>query len=183
MLDLPNKKYDVIVVDPPWWLKTAVHKTRANQKNMPYKVMGKNHLESVDIISQLNIKDVAKDQAWIFLWTTQRYIFDVKNILENWGFKYLVMSVWEKTYGRSAGMPLYGYRWNAEFIAIGYNGSKPPLWPKRKLIPLVFQAENIKHSQKPNKFYNYIEPLGNDRIDIFARKERDGWDVWGNEIE
>ena len=44
--------------------------------------MGKNHAESVELISQLNIKDIAKDQAWIFLWTTQRYIFDVKNILE-----------------------------------------------------------------------------------------------------
>ena len=93
------------------------------------------------------------------------------------------MSVWEKTYGVSAGMPLYGYGWNAEFILVGYCGDKPTLWPKRSLIPLVFQGENIKHSQKPDVFYKNIEVLGNDRIDMFARNKRDGWDVWGDEIE
>jgi N6-adenosine-specific RNA methylase IME4 len=91
------------------------------------------------------------------------------------------MAVWEKTYGRSAGMPLYGFRWNAEFILIGYK-NKPQLFPKRKLIPLVFQAENIKHSKKPDKFYKMVEVLGDKRIDLFARNEREGWDVWGNEV-
>ena len=89
--------------------------------------------------------------------------------------------VWEKTYGRSAGMPLFGWRWNGEFILVGYK-TKPTLWPKRKLIPAVFSAENIKHSQKPDRFYSLVEPLGEARIDLFARKERDGWDVWGDEV-
>ena len=52
----------------------------------------------------------------------------------------------------------------------------------KKLIPLCFQAENIKHSKKPNKFYELVETLGNNRIDLFARNKRSGWDVWGNEI-
>ena len=91
--------------------------------------------------------------------------------------------VWEKTFGKSAGMPLYGFRWNGEFILVGYK-KKLDLWIKGKpLIPAVFSAENIKHSQKPDRFYKLIEPLGENRIDIFARKKRDGWDVWGNEVE
>ena len=102
--------------------------------------------------------------------------------MENWGFNFLCIGVWEKTFGKSAGMPLFGFRWNAEFILIGYN-KKPDLWIKGKpLIPLCFQAENIRHSQKPDKFYKMIEPLGNDRIDIFARQKRKNWDVWGNEV-
>jgi N6-adenosine-specific RNA methylase IME4 len=177
MLDLPDKKYDVIVVDPPWNIKKLTRKKRPNQINMDYKTM------SLETIRELNIQKLAKDSAWIFLWTTQKYLFDAKDVLINWGFKYLVMSVWEKTYGVSAGMPLYGYGWNAEFILVGYCGDKPTLWPKRSLIPLVFQGENIKHSQKPDVFYKNIEVLGNDRIDMFARNKRDGWDVWGDEIE
>jgi len=90
--------------------------------------------------------------------------------------------VWEKTYGRSAGMPLYGFRWNAEFILVGTKGKKD-MFPKRPLIPAVFQAENIRHSQKPQKFYDLIAPLGSPRIDIFARSKREGFDVWGNEVE
>ena len=133
-------------------------------------------------IKELPIKTIAKDKCWIFLWTTQKYIFESKKVLESWGFNYLMMGVWEKTFGKSAGMPLYGFRWNAEFIAIGYN-KKPDLWIKGiRLIPLCFQAENIWHSQKPNKFYKLIEPLGIDRIDLFARQKREGWDCWGNEV-
>ena len=136
----------------------------------------------LDEIKQMPIKNLAKDKCWVFLWTTQKYLFNAKSVLENWGFNFLCMGVWEKTFGKSAGMPLFGFRWNAEFILIGYN-KKPDLWIKGKpLIPLCFQAENIRHSQKPDKFYKMIEPLGNKRIDIFARQQRKGWDVWGNEV-
>ncbi len=139
-------------------------------------------LMKLDEIKKMPIKNLAKDKCWVFLWTTQKYLFDAKSVLENWGFNFLCMGVWEKTFGKSAGMPLFGFRWNAEFILIGYN-KKPDLWIKGKpLIPLCFQAENIRHSQKPDKFYKMIEPLGNERIDIFARQKRKGWDVWGNEV-
>ena len=174
-MELPNKKYDIIVADPPWDLKKLKRKKRPKQVNMDYPVM------SLEDISALDVGSLAKDDCWLFLWTTQKYLFDAKGILEGWGFNYLVMSVWEKTYGKSAGMPLYGFRWNAEFILIGYR-NKPVLWPKRPLIPLVFQAPNIRHSQKPDKFYKMIEPLGDKRIDLFARQKRDNWDVWGNEV-
>lgn len=53
----------------------------------------------------------------------------------------------------------------------------------KKLIPAVFQAENIRHSQKPDKFYELIKGLGEKRLDMFARTKRDGWDVWGNEVD
>lgn len=174
-MELPNKKYDIIVVDPPWDLKKLKRKKRPKQVNMDYSVM------SLEDISALDVGSLAKDDCWLFLWTTQKYLFDAKSILEGWGFNYLVTSVWEKTYGKSAGMPLYGFRWNAEFILIGYRNN-PVLWPKRPLIPLVFQAPNIRHSQKPDKFYKMIEPLGDKRIDLFARQKRDNWDVWGNEV-
>ena len=57
-----------------------------------------------------------------------------------------------------------------------------PPWPKRPLIPLAFSAENIRHSQKPEKFYTMVAPLSDSRADIFARKKRSGWDVWGDEV-
>lgn len=174
-MNFPNKMYDVIVVDPPWEIKKLTHRARPNQISMDYSTM------SLDEIKQLDIKSLAKDSCWLFLWTIQKYLFESKDVLNNWGFNYLATGTWEKTYGRSAGMPLYGFRWNVEFYLIGYL-NKPETWPKRKLIPLAFPAENIRHSQKPDIFYNRVMELGNDRIDIFARKEREGWDVWGNEV-
>jgi len=156
-------KYQIIVVDPPWQVKKIQNKQRPNQVEMDYPMM------SIDEIKNLPIQNIADENSWCFLWTTQKYLWDSKAILEGWGFNHKLTMVWEKTYG----MPLYGFRWNAEFILVGYK-NKPDLWPKRKLIPAVFQAENIKHSQKPDKFYKMI--------DIFARKQRPGWDVWGDEV-
>ena len=176
-MDLPTKKYDLIVIDPAWNVKKLKRKVRPNQLEMDYKTM------SLDDIKSMDIKSLAEDKCWIFLWTTQKFLFESKNVLEGWGFKHLTTGVWEKTYGVSNGMPLFGFRWNCEFILIGYNKVKPDLWIKGKpLIPLCFQAENIKHSKKPDKFYEMIQSLGKKRIDIFARNTRDGWDVWGDEV-
>ena len=175
MLPFPDKKYQIVVVDPPWPVKKLTHKARPNQTTMDYSVM------SIEQIKALPIQALADESCWCFLWTTQKYLFDAKPILEQWGFHHLITMVWEKTYGRSAGMPLFGFRYNAEFILVGYK-TKPKLWPKRKLIPAVFAAENIKHSQKPDRFYEMVEPLGEARIDVFARKQREGWGVWGDEV-
>lgn len=171
-----KNKYDLIVVDPPWPVNKVTRKARPNQVSMDYSTM------KVEDIKNLKIESIASDDALCFLWTTQKFLFESKEILENWGFKYLLTMVWEKTYGKSSGMPLFGFRWNGEFILVGYK-KKPVLWPKQSLIPAVFQAENIKHSKKPDKFYSMIEHLGDKRIDIFAREKREGWDVWGNEID
>ncbi len=171
-----GKKYGLIVVDPPWPVKKLVRKVRPKQVAMDYKTM------SVEQIKELPIADIADNDCWLFLWATQKFLFFAKEVLEAWGFHHLVIGTWEKTYGKSAGMPLFGFLWNVEFILIGYK-NKPELWPKRKLIPLAFSAPNIRHSQKPDKFYKMIEPLAKNRADIFARKEREGWDVWGNEVE
>lgn len=170
------KKYQIIVIDPPWELKKITRKARPNQVEMDYPMM------SLDEISKLPIGNLADDNCWCFLWVIQKYLYDSKRILEGWGFNLLLTMVWEKTYGRSAGMPLYGFQWNGEFILVGYK-NKPDMWPKRPLIPAVFSAENIRHSQKPDRFYKMIEPLGENRIDIFARQRIDGWDVYGNEVE
>lgn len=173
---MQQQKYNIIVVDPPWPIKKLTHKARPNQVKMDYAIMSLNN------IADLPISKLANEQCWCFLWTIQKYLFDSKQILEGWGFNHLLTMVWEKTYGRSSGMPLFGFRWNGEFILVGYK-TKPNIWPKQPLIPAVFQAKNLGHSIKPDIFYEMIEKLGKPRIDLFARNKREGWDVWGNEVE
>jgi len=170
-------KYDLIVVDPPWTIKKLTSNQRPKQVEMDYKVM------SIEEIKSLKIGKIASEDSWCFLWTTQKYLWDAKEIIESWGFKYRFLMNWKKEFGISAGMPLFGFRWNSEFILVGTKGKKD-LWVKGKpLIPMCFSAENIGHSIKPAKFYEIIDPLGEKKIDLFARKERKGWDVWGDEVD
>ena len=45
------------------------------------------------------------------------------------------------------------------------------------------QSKIRKHSQKPEEFFELIDPiLPRPAIELFARQEREGWDSWGNEI-
>ena len=176
IIDLPNKKYKIIVVDPPWNINKLTHRARPNQIKMDYKVM------SLDDISNLPISKIADLNSWCFLWTTQKYLYDAREIIEKWRFKYLLLMTWKKVNGISEGMPLFGFRWNSEFVVVGYKG-KVTLWVKQKpLIKTCFEGVNIRHSQKPSEFYNCIKVLGEPRIDLFARQKREGYDSWGDEI-
>ena len=54
--------------------------------------------------------------------------------------------------------------------AIAQNRCYLPLW--------------VHLSKKPDHFYETIERVttGN-RIELFARQKREGWDIWGNELQ
>ena len=57
--------------------------------------------------------------------------------------------------------------------------------PKRlnKSIPQLVVSQRQEHSRKPDIVYNHIEKmLEGPYIELFARRKRDGWFSWGNEV-
>jgi len=47
-----------------------------------------------------------------------------------------------------------------------------------------FQYPRGKHSQKPEGFQDMIEKVSpGPYVELFARRKRPGWDVWGNEVD
>ena len=47
-----------------------------------------------------------------------------------------------------------------------------------------YQAPRGAHSEKPDLFLDLIEQMSPaPRLEMFARRRRLGWDVWGNEVE
>lgn len=166
------KKYDIIVVDPPWEIKKIKREVRPNQVKMDYQML------DIKNIKNMKIKSISAENSLCFLWTIQKYLPVSFSILETWGFKYLLTLTWNK----NNGMCLFGFHYKTEFVLVGYRG-KINLYPKRPAIPSVFSGHSERHSAKPDEFYLMLNALEGNKIDIFARKERYGWDVWGNEIE
>lgn len=175
-------KYQVIVADPPWPFPKG-RMLWGGRKKLLLNVPIGYDLMSLEQIKGLPVGKLATKNGWLFLWTTQKMLFDAKSVMESWGFRYLFTMVWKKVYPISSGMPLAGFRWNAEFVLVGTMG-KLCTFKKGPLIPMVFEGKNLGHSQKPDEFYELVEKLSRPekRIDLFARKEREGWVVWGNQV-
>ena len=66
--------------------------------------------------------------------------------------------------------------------------SEPLLIAKRKNTPapsssfVGLLSPNLQHSRKPDSVYDYAESLPGPYLELFARRERAGWDVFGNQV-
>ena len=171
-LELIPQKYSVIVVDPPWPIKKIKRMVRPNQVNMDYPLM------TLDEIKNLPVSQISMDNSVCFLWVINRFVKDGFDVLERWGFKYQRIITWDK----GNGMSLFGFHHRTEFVLFGYKGHLE-IYPKRRTMPTLIQEHTWRqHSVKPQLFYDYASLFGSPRIDLFARKERQNWDVWGNEL-
>jgi N6-adenosine-specific RNA methylase IME4 len=172
------KDYNLIVIDPPWpVLKTGNKKDRARGKTreLDYPVMSLWDIQSLSI--EKLVSRNPDEACHIFLWTTQKYLPPALQFIETWGFSYLLTMTWDKKNGICVG----GFHFRTEFVVVGRCG-KRELFKQGVAVPSIFFAKSQWHSQKPQEFYDMVFPLGDRRLDIFARKPREGWDVMGNEI-
>uniref|UniRef100_A0A6M3LPN2 Putative methyltransferase n=1 Tax=viral metagenome TaxID=1070528 RepID=A0A6M3LPN2_9ZZZZ len=180
------KKYKTIVIDPPWqygvWGKNSgrTHKCntfKAEFGNMPlpYDYM------KVDEIKELPLKNYADENCELYLWTTQKYLPVAFEVLKEWGWKYCQTLTWcKKPRGTGQGGV---YCPTTEFLILGRLGKMPKV---RRIDSTWFLTKrpNNAHSKKPEFFQDLIETVSEPpRLEIFARRKREGWDVFGNEVE
>ena len=84
MIPLPDKKYNTIVLDPPWNISMgAIPKLRPNRKKkLDYKTM------SIKEIKNIPIGDIAELGSHIYTWTTNKMLPYTFNILKQWEVNY-----------------------------------------------------------------------------------------------
>lgn len=175
------KKYKTIVVDPPWKTHAGATSAIRNGKRIPIsKKSAKLNYPTMTLqeIYNLPIDKISAIDSNLYLWTINKYIPDAYKIAEKWGFKPSAMLVWCKN---PLGVGLGdNYSINTEFCLYARKGH-----PKIKKTPRNWWGwKRGKHSQKPEEFQDIIEQTSPPPyLELFARRKRDGWDVWGNEVE
>ena len=182
MIPLPNKTFKLLYVDPPWrQSKGGKKRVRPNSsgEKLDYQVISldeiKNHLWEATKITEEN--------AIMFLWTIDKYLFEAEQIAKTLGWKLHARMIWNKVTGIPAAFTI---RYGHEYLLFFYKGKLTPVAKdQRGKWHSVFKEQVKRHSQKPEIAYQLIESLYPDiqRLEMYARNKRDGWDVWGNEVE
>lgn len=171
---LPPKTYNVILADPPWqYNNTGLNGAAANH----YDTMSTRDLGGLLWSLGLNIAE----NAVLFLWVTNPLLEDAFEIINNWGFRYKTNMVWVKD---RIGTGFY-VRGMHELLLICTKGAMTPIdTGHTPPITSVITAPTQEHSRKPDQVHDLIEQLypGCNYIELFARRPRQGWDVWGNEV-
>ena len=170
-VELPDAKYRVIYADPPWQYGNTMPDNFGEQRDH-YRTM------TMTELCLMPVKNIVENNAVLFLWVTSPILEESFELIKAWGFKYKASFVWDKI------KHVMGH-YNSvrhELLLVCTRGSCQP--DVKKLFDSVVSIERTEHSVKPEEFRDIIDtiyPYGK-RIELFARDEAEGWDVYGNEV-
>lgn len=169
-LEKPTGLFDVIVIDPPWdYGSDESYNPDSFRGTTPYPTMS---LEQIK-----NIKLPAKEDCVLWLWTTNSFLLEMKELLEEWGFELKSVLTWDK------GMIGTG-RWlrsQTEHCILAVRGK--PYFQNTKWATIIHEKRTT-HSKKPDIFYKMVDEIcAGRKLDYFARNKREGWNVYGDEIK
>lgn len=179
-----DKKYETIYADPPWRFQNRTGKVAPEHKRLNrYETM------SLEEIKALPVREITGDKAHLYLWVPNALLPDGLAVMDAWGFEYKGNLIWEKVrkdgYPDGRGVGFY-FRNVTEILLFGIKKKSAPnrtLAPARSQVNLV-RSQKREHSRKPDEFIPIIEACSQaPRIELFARGDREGWDMWGDQAE
>jgi N6-adenosine-specific RNA methylase IME4 len=172
---LPGGPFRIFVIDPPWTYENRAGDTSHRAAN-PYPSMTIDEIKALPIGRDVGgKKDLACDDAVLWLWTTNAHLPVAFEILEEWKLTYKTMLTWVKD-RMGVGDWLRG---QTEHCLLAVRG-KPP-WNLTNQTTFL-EGEVRDHSRKPEEFYKMVEALcPGSKLDMFGRAQRDGWAIFGND--
>ena len=180
---LPNRRFDIVYLDPPWHYYGSAIKDAAAGKHYP--------LMTVDELSTIDIWSILSKRAAVFMWATCPRLDFALKLIEAWGLNYRGVSyIWVKTnrQGRiinGQGVPPTFTKPTTELVLAATTKATGRPFPILDLAqPQVILQPRGAHSEKPAIFRHLIEQLCGDRprIELFARSSAKGWESWGAEV-
>lgn len=170
--------YRTIVADPPWDTKTGPSWGKLDKSEplnprshaLAYPTM------SVSEIKGLQVQELSDEKAHLYLWTTNGYLEAAYDVVRAWGFTPSTLLTWCKP---PKGIGLGGaFSLTTEFVLFSRRGSLPAT----RVESSWWEWPRSSHSTKPEAFLDIVERVSpGPYLELFARRQRLGWDTWGNE--
>lgn len=167
--------YRTIVADPPWHYEQGGPMTGGwkSFRPPPYSAM------RAEDVAALPVGDLVADHAHLYVWTTNRYLLDARDIATAWGFRHSQTLTWCKPpHGIGPGGAFSN---TTEFVLYCRRGSLPY---QDRVDTTWWQWPRRGHSVKPPEFLDVVERVSpGPYVELFARQPRLGWDSWGKGYE
>lgn len=164
-----TQQFRTILADPPW----DVEQKGARGAAEHYPLM------TLKQIAAMPIRDLAADDAHLWLWVTNATLRQGYDVAEAWGFTVRSPLTWIKF---RLGLGNY-LRNSTEHLLFATRGKAPVQFRSQ---PTWINAPVQDHSHKPEEQYALIERVSpGPYLELFARRRppsRANWSVWGNEI-
>lgn len=183
------KQYRAILADPPWPIRYSggglmrkngrgeMRTTVRAHRTLPYPTL------SVDAICALPVADLAEADAHLYLWIPDVLLVEGIGavVVRAWGFKPARLLIWAKTGFGLGTFP----RPQHEVLMIARRGKLPfRVRTAGSVQHWKFPYEHgaRAHSRKPEGSLDLIEQASpGPYVELFSRRHRMGWDVWGDE--
>jgi N6-adenosine-specific RNA methylase IME4 len=181
-----SKHYGVIYADPPWTFSTYSRKGKGRSAEAYYDCM------SLEEIKAVQVKQWARKDCVLFLWTTDPLLEQALAVIRAWDFTYKTVGFHWAKLKRSA--PQHQYTDESFFSGLGFwTRANPELCllatrgnPHRRKanVSKLVISPRREHSRKPDEVYGRIEALcEGPYLEIFARGSREGWHTFGLELD
>jgi N6-adenosine-specific RNA methylase IME4 len=173
-------RFATILADPPWQFLNRTGKMAPEHKRLRrYSTMTEQE------IKELPVPLLAADKCHLYLWVPNALLQRGLDVMTAWGFEYKSNLVWFKIRkdggpdGRGVG---FYFRNVTELVLFGVRGKNNRTRPPGRRQVNLISTRKREHSRKPDQLYPIIEACSpGPYLELFAREQRLGWTVWGNE--
>lgn len=130
-----------------------------------------------DAITALPVGALGDDDAHLYLWVINCQIENAYRIVRAWGFNPRTLLTWAKV---PRGIGLGGtFTQTTEHVLFARRGRDVRT---SRANSTWWTWKRGTHSTKPEAFLDLVESVSpGPYLELFARRQRLGWDTWGNE--
>lgn len=170
-----TERFGCILADPAWKFGDSLPgKGRGASKH--YGCMDFNDIAKMEL-------PPTEPDCWLFMWRVAAMQREALFVAESWGFTIKSEIVWVKTTAKgSVRIGMGRTVRNSHEVCLVCTRGKPTV--HNHSIPSVIMAPRGKHSAKPESVQDAIDAIVGPvrKAELFARRHRDGWECFGNEL-